>query len=393
VNGAPGQWATVQLGELVEVLDHKRVPVSAKERQGRQGEIPYYGAAGQVGWIDQALFDEPLVLLGEDGIQFFERNRPKAYLIDGPSWVNNHAHVLRVRPDWVDRRFLLHALNFTDYHGYANGTTRLKLTKSSMCSILVPVPPLDEQRRIVEILEDHLSRLDMATLTLRASLRRLDVLRRLVVMDIAVGAAATLKSLAVDSGYGTSVKCEVGGAGAAVVRIPNLLNGRIDLSDEKRAADPSVDLSSATLAVGDVLIVRTNGSKDLIGRSGVVQEGVDAAFASYLIRYRVDTEKIRPAWLHTMLGAPALRTEIERLAASSAGQHNLSLGKLDGLLIPTPTIAEQDAALARLAEFDDHGEVVRHALDGAVRRSEALRQSLLSAAFRGEITARPLSAA
>jgi type I restriction enzyme S subunit len=250
-----------------------------------------------------------------------------------------------------------------------------------------------EQRRIVEMLEDRLSRLDVATSTLRASLRRLDVLRRLVVMDLAVGAVASLKSLAVDSGYGTSTKCQVGGAGSAVVRIPNLLSGRIDLSDEKRAADPSIDLSSVKLAAGDVLIVRTNGSKDLIGRSAVVQEGVEAAFASYLIRYRVDTEKIRPAWLHAMLGSPALRAEIESLAASSAGQHNLSLGKLDGLPIPTPAIDEQDAALARLAELDYHRELLRSAVDGALRRSEDLRRSILAAAFRGELTERPSSAA
>lgn len=266
------------------------------------------------------------------------------------------------------------------------GTTVASIEMPRFYAFELPVPELDEQRRIVANLEDHLSRLDAAVASIRASLRRLEVLRRLVVKELAIGAKIPLKQLAVDAGYGTSVKCEIGGPGPAVVRIPNLVRGRIDLSDEKRAADPSVDLASAMLVPGDVLIVRTNGSKDLIGRSGVVQEGVNAAFASYLIRYRVDTARVRSEWLHTMLASPNLRAEIERLAASSAGQHNLSLGKLDGLLIPTPSLQDQDAGLARLAEFDDQAGAMRKVLEETARRGEKLGRSLLAAAFSGRLS-------
>ena len=138
-----------------------RVPIGAKERAGRLGPIPYYGATGQVGTIDRPIFNEPLVLLGEDGVQFFDPSKTKAYLIDGPAWVNNHAHVLRARPI-IERKFLNHYLNHCDYRGFANGTTRLKLTQAAMRQIPIPVPSLDGQRRIVDLLEDHLSRLDAA---------------------------------------------------------------------------------------------------------------------------------------------------------------------------------------------------------------------------------------
>jgi len=265
----------------------------------------------------------------------------------------------------------------------------LNLTHGRFTVLPVPVPELDEQRRIVAILEDHLSCLDAATASVRASVLRLDVLRRLVVKELAVGDMVPLKQLAVDAGYGTSVKCDVGGAGPAVVRIPNLRAGRIDLSDEKRAVDPTVDLSGAMLRPGDVLIVRTNGSKDLIGRSGVVQDDVTAAFASYLIRYRVDTERLRPRWLQVMLESPTLRVKIEQLAASSAGQHNLSLSKLDGLLIPTPSLEEQDAGLARLAAFDDQADTLHDVLEEAIQRGESLRRALLAAAFSGRLSGAP----
>lgn len=391
MTGFPDAWKVKPLVDVVDILDSRRLPLNAKERANRLGDIPYYGATGQVGWIDAAIYDEPLILLGEDGVQFFDANKPKSYLIDGPAWVNNHAHVLRARG--IDRRFLNYHLNTADYRGYANGTTRLKLTQAAMKRIPVPVPPVAEQLRIVDLLEDHLSRLDAAADSVRKSLRRLDVLRRLVVKEMATGDAVPLKQLAIGSGYGTSVKCEFGGVGPAVVRIPNLVGGRIVLDDEKRAVDAAVDLSGAMLVPGDVLVIRTNGSKDLIGRSGVVQDGVDAAFASYLIRYQVDTSRIRPEWLHTMLGSPAIRAEIERLAASSAGQHNLSLGKLDGLLISTPSLGEQDASLARLAALDDQLNAMRRALDVSLRRGDRLRRSLLAAAFSGNLSAKARSVA
>jgi len=101
-------WETKPLGSVVEVLDGKRIPVKASDRAARQGDVPYYGATGQAGWIDEPIFNESLVLLGEDGAPFFDPYKPKAYFVDGPAWVNNHAHVLRATG--VDRRYLKHYL-------------------------------------------------------------------------------------------------------------------------------------------------------------------------------------------------------------------------------------------------------------------------------------------
>jgi len=156
----PKHWEISPLSKLVDVLDNLRVPVNSSERNKRPGSVPYYGATGQVGTIDEALFNEELLILGEDGVQFFDPNKPKAYKISGPAWVNNHAHVLRPKSEKVLQNFLLHFLNQFNYIGYANGTTRLKLTQGAMNSIPVHLPTLPEQQKIVEIIEDHLSRLD-----------------------------------------------------------------------------------------------------------------------------------------------------------------------------------------------------------------------------------------
>ncbi len=148
--------------------------MNSKERAKREGDIPYYGATGQVGTIDTYLFDEELVLLGEDGAPFLDPTKPKAYMIRGKSWVNNHAHVLRGKSGLLNA-FLLYQLNAIDYRPYVSGTTRLKLPQGPMKQIPLLVPSEKEQKRIVAEIEKQFTRLDAGVAALRrvhANLKR-----------------------------------------------------------------------------------------------------------------------------------------------------------------------------------------------------------------------------
>ena len=131
-------WAWARLGDLVEILDTQREPIRRQDRErrcaGKQEAqlFPYYGATGQVGWIDDFRSEGPGILLGEDGAPFLDRQRPKAYPVNGRYWVNNHAHLLRP----CDARYfglIWHQLNYVDYEGLVSGTTRLKLTLDGVC--------------------------------------------------------------------------------------------------------------------------------------------------------------------------------------------------------------------------------------------------------------------
>ena len=136
-------------------------------------EYAPFSQEGGLGKVYQ-LFDEELILLGEDGAPFFDLSKQKAFVIRGKSWVNNHAHVLRSL-DNRPNNYIKYYLDVFNYHGYVSGTTRLKLNQTSMRKIPVPIAPLDEQKRIVAEIEKQFSRLDEAVDNLKrikANLKR-----------------------------------------------------------------------------------------------------------------------------------------------------------------------------------------------------------------------------
>lgn len=151
----PMGWPVQRLDQVTECLDRLRRPVTEADR--KPGNVPYYGANGQQGWIDRALFDEPLVLVAEDGGYFDAPQRGVAYRIDGPAWVNNHAHILRALPDYVDTEFLHRALRHFDFGPYISGTTRAKLTQGQLNGVRLIVPPLSLQRKFAERVKATLS--------------------------------------------------------------------------------------------------------------------------------------------------------------------------------------------------------------------------------------------
>lgn len=142
-------WEVKKLGDIVEFLDHQRIPLNGEERAKRKGPYPYYGATGVLDWVDDYIFDGEYVLLAEDGGPFFEKDKPVAYRVSGKCWVNNHAHVLKPKKS-ILVNLLGYTLMFMDVTPYLTGSTRAKLNKSQAEKIKVLLPPIEVQRKIVE---------------------------------------------------------------------------------------------------------------------------------------------------------------------------------------------------------------------------------------------------
>ena len=145
-------WEEKTIDEVAECLDNKRVPVNSEERKKRVGIIPYYGAGGIQGYIDDYLFDEELVLLLEDGDAFDDfQTKSIAQYVTGKSWVNNHAPVLRANGNSY---FLFASLEHKDIRRWTQlaGASRKKLLKDSMLKITVNMPSFPEQQKIADFL-------------------------------------------------------------------------------------------------------------------------------------------------------------------------------------------------------------------------------------------------
>ena len=142
-------WEYKKLGDCTQILDSQRKPVTKRDR--KSGIYPYYGATGIQDYVDKYIFDGRYVLVGEDGAKWSSFTQ-SAFIIEGKTWVNNHAHVLRTNVFLVDS-FLVYFLNYSDLDSYISGAIIRKLTQASLRNIDIPLPPKSTQLAIVSELD------------------------------------------------------------------------------------------------------------------------------------------------------------------------------------------------------------------------------------------------
>ncbi len=198
---------------------------------------------------------------------------------------------------------------------------------------------------------------------------------------------ASLEELSWDSRYGTSEKCDYNFLGSPVLRIPNIVEGSIVLDDLKYAANDNKLDAIDPLTYGDFLVIRTNGSKDLIGRAALVTQAYDKSyfFASYLIRFRLIAIDSLPIWINKIWNTFRIRTWIETRAATSAGQHNISQTVLNKLPLEIPSLLEQKKILEEIERSFSVIDQLEKTIDSNLKRAEKLRQSILKQAFEGKL--------
>ena len=144
-------WKNVVLGEVCEVLDNLRKPITKRNRV--EGEYPYYGATGILSYVHNYIFSEKLVLIGEDGAKWRSGDNT-SFITEGKYWVNNHAHVIRPNRKIILDEWIVYFLNFSDLTPFISGMTVPKLNQERMRNIPIPLPPLPEQKRIVAKLDE-----------------------------------------------------------------------------------------------------------------------------------------------------------------------------------------------------------------------------------------------
>lgn len=166
-------WELKKLGDVCEILDSLRKPITKKDRIS--GGYPYYGATGIVDWVNDYIFDEKLVLVGEDGAKWSSGDNT-AFIVEGKIWVNNHAHVIRPITNIVTHEWLTYHLVHLNLTKWVTGLTVPKLNQANLRSIPIPVPPLPEQKRIVAKLDKSFAEIDDCIRKTKDKLLHIDAL-------------------------------------------------------------------------------------------------------------------------------------------------------------------------------------------------------------------------
>lgn len=301
----------------------------------------------------------------------------------------------RTKPNLLDPRYLELYLLSPDAQARIDrmktgiSDSGLNLTKQRFLDLPVPVVPLADQRRIVDILEDHLSRLDAANAYLDGAASRTDALSESALRNSPeltdCPTVPLARLLAAPLTNGRSVPTRAGGF--PVLRLTALRGDRIDPSESKPGAWTAADAQRFLVRRGDVFVSRGNGSLALVGRAAALrEEPAPVAFPDTMIRVRPDTTQVVPEYLVTVWNSRVVRRQIEETARTTAGIYKVNQGDLSRVEIPLPSPADQEAVLARATRLNESANTVDQALGAARRRSARLRQALLVAAFSGRLT-------
>ncbi len=315
-----------------------------------------------------------------------------AFIWDREDAVLNQ-HIFKVTPsECADSRFLFFQLRELIAEMAASehlhGSTMKHINRGPFLAHSAALPPLAEQRRIVAKLDALTARLARA----RAELDRVPVLaanlRKETLRNAFGHGAATVPvgDLITDIRYGTAKKCDYGGGAVPVLRIPNVQGGRIDLADMKSADFDAKELAKLLLRHGDILVIRSNGSLDLVGRSAIVDDSAAGMlFAGYLIRMRVEPAKCLPEYLHHFLQSPVARDTITMASKSTSGVNNVNAQQLQALAVPLPDLATQRTLIDQIEQSFARADRLEAEATRARALLDRLESALLAKAFRGEL--------
>jgi type I restriction enzyme S subunit len=186
--------------------------------------------------------------------------------------------------------------------------------------------------------------------------------------------------------YGTSAKCDYDIGDQSVLRIPNISMGNIDDSDLKFASFDKGEIDHLRLMEGDILTIRSNGSISLVGSCALIKEkDTKHIFAGYLIRLRPNHSLVKSEYLLSAMCSHFLRGQIESAAKSTSGVNNINSGELQNLIIPIPSLREQEELISQLDSMLPLINATDSEICGQLAKAETLRQSILKKAFSGQL--------
>lgn len=369
-----------KLGEVCEVLDSKRVPITAANRVS--GQYPYYGANGVQDYVADYIFDDELVLLAEDGGNFGSKEKPIAYRVSGKCWVNNHAHVLKPKAV-IDVDYLCYSLMFYDVSGLVNGATRQKLTQSDMRKMEIPLRTMVEQKNIV----CRLNKLTELISLRKQQLAKLDELVKARFVEMFGDSVAntknfpsttleTVMTVFPQNGlYKPQTDYVQDNTGIPILRIDAFYNGKVtNWNTLKRLICSETEINRYLLRENDIVINRVNSIEYLGKCAHIVGLKEKTVFESNMMRFHMDEKKVNAVYVTEVLCTEDIYRQILRRAKKSVNQASINQEDVKSLEILVPPLSLQNQFAAFVERVDQQKQTVQQSLEKLELMKKALMQ-------------------
>lgn len=351
-------WARIPLGEVAEIVKGGVDPQRASQTIFAHYSIPAFDDGispviemGESIKSQKTLIPSPIVLVSK-----LNPRIPRVWHVDDEQSYQRICSTefvpIAAKTDQIDTQFLAYALRYSLSTGEITGSTsaatksRERAKPADFLRLIVPLPPLTEQRRIVDVL----SRAEGIMRLRRDAEKKAAELIPALFLDMfgdprtnPKGWPVTTIGEVIESAeYGSSTKASSDGAGQPLIRMGNVdYAGNLDLTDLKHVELSDEEIKKYRLEAGDILFNRTN-SKELVGKTGLWDGSCEAIAASYFIRVRVKRENLNPFYLWALMNSAHMKRVLFDTARGAIGQANINARELRGFGLPVPPLAAQD---------------------------------------------------
>lgn len=390
----PQNWQKEYLTNICNVYQPKTI--STKELLAN-GSYPVYGANGQIGYYDKYNHEFSEVLITCRGATCGNINKsvPK-------SWINGNAMVASpISNAILDKNYLFYYLKNTSFADYISGTAQPQITRTSLTKMPVIYPPLNEQKRIVEKLDKIIrivdgvnARLDKIPTALKRA--RQSILNQVITGELTkdwreknnikdTWKETSLKSIVLTYKNGLSKRSGKEGKATVVLRLADFCNHKIIKDNIREIKITDNEAKQYRLDYNDILIIRVNGSEDIVGRFILYDLNENWIYCDHLIRLKYDKTKIEPYYLFYYAQTNVVREYIKANVVSSAGQNTINQKTLDNMPLLLPSIDEQAEIVRRVKLAFEKLDKIELRYQKTKEYSDKLTQSILNKAFRGEL--------
>ncbi len=382
----PKGWEVKKLGEVCDILDKLRKPITKRNRV--EGEYPYYGATGILSYVHEYIFDEKLVLIGEDGAKWKSGDN-SSFIVSGKYWVNNHAHVIRpIRNSMLDE-WVVNFLNFSDLTQYITGMTVPKLNQKKMKNIPIPLPPLPEQKRIVAILEKAFTAIDKAKANTEKNLKNARELFQSKLQETFANG-----KLKIDNGeweekkLGEVASVEYGYTDQSTmkgdyryIRITDIdQNGELIITN-KKYIKYSKGIERFVLDDNDLLMARTGAT---FAKVLLYKDYEISVFASYLIKIKF-TEKIENALYWYFAKTRDYWQQANTLSSGAAQPHFNGVALKKVIFTYPKSVSKQKLLIQKFKNLSTETKKLEAIYQRKITCLDELKKSILQKAFNGEL--------